>query len=246
MVNWLHAAFGVGAATGPLIMAGVLSAGNSWRVGYAIVGVAQLLLAAAFATTRGRWRDHDTETPTAPTPTAPMSGTLALPSAWLSILLFFLYSGLEMTAGQWLYSLLTEARGLLPALAGVAVSAYWGSLTVGRMVAGAIVARVPVRTLLRLCMGGAILGVLLLWLDIAPWLSLAGIALLGVSLAPMYPSFITLTPARMGPAHTANTVGFQVAGAMLGGSSASSASSPAAPASKRSAPSCWVPRCSSF
>jgi fucose permease len=35
----------------------------------------------------------------------------------------------------------------------------------------------------------------------------------------MFPSFISLTPARMGPAHTANMVGFQIAGAMLGGAS---------------------------
>jgi fucose permease len=33
----------------------------------------------------------------------------------------------------------------------------------------------------------------------------------------MFPSFMSLTPVRMGPAHVANTVGFQIAAAMLGG-----------------------------
>jgi fucose permease len=136
---------------------------------------------------------------------------------WLSILLFVIYCGLEFTAGQWLFSLLTEARGVPVALAGLWVSVYWGSLTVGRVISGAIVERLTMPTLLRLCMAGALLGVLLLWLNFAPWLGLFGAALLGFSLAPMFPSFMSLTPARMGPEHSANTVGFQVAAAMLGG-----------------------------
>lgn len=216
-VNWLHASFGLGAATGPIVMSSVISAGQSWRLGYLIVGVAQLLLASCFAFTRNQWHAHTGEAQAGSLPSAPMARTLLLPSAWLSMLLFFLYTGLEITAGQWLYTLLTEARGLLPALAGIWVSVYWGSLTVGRLLSGAIVARITVRRLLQLCMLGAILGVLLLWINLAPWLSLAGVALLGVSLAPMFPSLISLTPARMGPAHAANTVGFQIAAAMLGG-----------------------------
>ncbi len=216
-VNWLHASFGLGAAIGPLLMSSVISAGQSWRLGYLIVGVAQLMLASCFALTRKQWHAHADDSHTAPTASAPMVRTLALPSAWLSMLLFFLYTGLEITAGQWLYTLLTEARGVVPVVAGIWVSVYWGSLTVGRLVSGVIVAHISVRTLLQLCMVGTILGVVLLWLNLAPWLSLGGVALLGVSLAPMFPSFISLTPARMSPAHTANTVGFQITAAMLGG-----------------------------
>jgi fucose permease len=218
-VNWLHASFGLGAATGPIVMSSVISAGQSWRLGYLIVGVAQLILTSCFAFTRKQWHTHAEEAQAAPILSAPMAGTLLLPSAWLSMLLFFLYTGLELSAGQWLYTLLTESRGMLPALAGIWVSVYWGSLTVGRLLSGAIVARISVRTLLQLCMFGAILGVVLLWLNLAPWQSLGGVALLGLSLAPMFPSLISLTPARMGPAHAANTVGFQISAAMLGGAS---------------------------
>lgn len=216
-VNWLHASFGLGAATGPILMSSVISAGNSWRVGYLIVGVAQVLLASCFVYTRHQWRAHVDAGGTVPSASVPMIRTLALPSAWLSMLLFFLYTGLELTVGQWLYTLLTEARGIIPVVAGVWVSVYWGSLTAGRVLSGVIVAHISVRTLLRLCMAGAILGVILLWLNLAPWLSLGGVALLGVSLAPMFPSLIAQTPARMGAAHTANTVGFQMTAAVLGG-----------------------------
>lgn len=109
-MNWLHAAFGLGAATGPLIMSGVLGAGQSWRLGYLIVGVAQLVLASCFLITRNQWHTQAGHAQATPTAGAPMARTLKLPSAWLSILLFFLYTGLELSAGQWLYTLLTEAR----------------------------------------------------------------------------------------------------------------------------------------
>jgi fucose permease len=216
-VNWLHASFGLGAAIGPILMSGVISAGHSWRLGFLIVGVAQLLLASCFVLTRNQWHAHPGDGHPVPTASASLVRTLGLASAWLSMLLFFLYTGLELCAGQWLYTLLTEARGMQPAPAGVWVSVYWGSLSVGRLLSGVIVARIAVRTLLRLCMFGVMVGVVLLWLHLAPWLSFCGVALLGVALAPMFPSLISLTPARMGPAHTANAVGFQITAATLGG-----------------------------
>lgn len=216
-MNWLHACFGLGAATGPLVMSAVISTGASWRLGYLAVGAALLLLTGCFALTRGEWVvRHDEGQAPAPA-SAPMRATLALPTVWLSILLFLLYTGLEFMAGQWLYTLLTEARGSTPAVAGIWVSAYWGSLTVGRVVSGAIVERLSVRRLLRLSMLGALLGAVLIWLNVTPWLALLGVVLLGFALAPMFPSFMSLTPGRMGAQHVANTVGFQIAAAMLGG-----------------------------
>ena len=55
LLAWLHACFGIGAASGPIIMTAVLAAGQPWRLGYAIVGVAQLGLAACFLVTRKQW-----------------------------------------------------------------------------------------------------------------------------------------------------------------------------------------------
>ena len=47
-------------------------------------------------------------------------------------------------------------------------------------------------------------------------LSLAGLMLIGFSLAPVFASLISLTPARVGAAHADSAVGFQVASAGLG------------------------------
>jgi fucose permease len=216
-VNWLHACFGVGSATGPIIMTSVLAAGQSWRIGFLIVGCAQLALAACFTWTRHSWLADGSEA-NQPTRAAPARATLRLPAAWLGIGLFFIYTGLEISAGQWMYSLLTESRGMPTALAGTCVSLYWASLTAGRILFGIIAPRVPVDRALFACMVAIAVGAALVWLDINNGLSFAGFALMGLCLAPVFPSLISTTPQRIAAEHVANTVGFQVAAAALGGS----------------------------
>jgi fucose permease len=116
----------------------------------------------------------------------------------------------------WPYSLFTEARVIPPSRAGMWVSVYWGGLTAGRLLSGIIVGFVPVRLILRLCIVGIALGATLIWLHLADLLSFLGLALMGLSSAPVFPTLIATTPARLGDAHTANGVGFQIAAAVLG------------------------------
>ncbi len=217
-MNWLHACFGIGATLGPAIMTAVITGGLSWRAGYAIVAAAQLALAAAFGLTRRLWdRPASAAAGQPPTRSAPLAATLRLPLAWQGIVLFFAFSGIGIATGSWIYSLLTEARGVSPALAGVWVSLYWGSLTLGRIMFGFVVQRVAPNTLLRWCMLGAVLSALLIWANLAPWLTFAGIALMGLTLAPQFPLLMSATPGYLGPQHANNGVGFQVAAASLGG-----------------------------
>ena len=219
MVNWLHACYGIGATSGPVIMTSVLTAGLPWQWGYGIVGMGQLVLALCFGLTRMWWpaataaRDTSAHTPVR---TVSSRSTLRLPVVWLSIAVFFLYTGIEAATGTWTYSLFTEARAIPARTAGMWVSMYWGSLTVGRLVCGAVVSFMSVYLLLRLCIIGVALGATLIWLNIASMLSFVGLSLIGLALAPIFPSLIATTPERLGNAHTANGVGFQIAAAVLG------------------------------
>jgi fucose permease len=61
-----------------------------------------------------------------------------------------------------------------------------------------------------------ILGTLLLWLNPANLLGFSGLALIGFSVAPIFPVMIGLSPARFGGQNAANAIGFQVAAAYLG------------------------------
>jgi fucose permease len=216
LVNWLHACYGIGASSGPVLMSSVLNMPWPWQWGYGLVGLGQLLLAACFVLTR-MWWPAVHPTPVAASRHLPSNwSTLRLPVVWLSIAVFFVYTGLEAAAGTWAYSLFTEARGASTMTAGMWVSVYWGALTVGRLLAGVVVHIVPVPRLLRLCLFLLALGATLLWLNLTSTLSFLGLALMGLSCAPLFPSLIATTPQRLGAAHTANGVGLQVAAAVLG------------------------------
>lgn len=219
MVNWLHACYGIGAATGPAIMTSVLAAHQPWQRGYQIVGGWQLLLAICFGLTRRWWPNSyatDAASGVVSARAASSLSTLRLPVVWLSIAVFFIYTGIEAAAGVWTYSLLTESRAVSMIQAGTWVSVYWGSLTVGRLLSGAVVGFMPVRLLLRHCIIGVAIGAALVWLNVTNLFSLFGLALMGLASAPIFPSLIATTPMRLGQRHTANAIGFQIAAAVLG------------------------------
>jgi fucose permease len=149
-------------------------------------------------------------------PAARLIDTLARPRVWLNVALFFVYTGLEVSAGQWSYSLFTEARGVAPGVAGIWVAVYWAGLTAGRIASGAIASRVPGDALLRLGTIGSVFGALLIWWDPGMSSGFLGLAVLGFALAPIFPTLIAQTPTRLGPSHATSAIGFQVAAAYLG------------------------------
>jgi fucose permease len=220
LMQWLHASFGVGITLGPLIMISGLNLTGTWRTGYTVVGAAQVLLAACFALTIPLWKQGRTSDQDQPQRISeyrtPISQTLRRPSAWVSILLFFFYTGAELTLGHWAYTLLTEARGVAPELAGLWAGSYWGMFTVGRVLAGLYAGRLGARWLLRFSLLAALGGVLLLWWNPLAWVSLFGVAVTGFAIAPIFPALVSSTVARVGARHTANTIGMQISAAGLG------------------------------
>ena len=93
---------------------------------------------------------------------------------------------------------------------------YWGSLTAGRLVSGAVTHRYPPAAVLRLCLAGLPLAALLVAVARDGPLGLLGLALLGFLGASVFPLLIAGTPTRVGVAHANNSVGFQVGAATLG------------------------------
>ncbi|WP_347402646.1 MFS transporter [Corallococcus macrosporus] len=214
---WLHAAYSVGAATGPVLMTALLARGAGWRTGYAVLAGVLGTLALTFLVLRRKWgaaeRPQGDVAP-AEVPTASAMEAVRRPRVWLQILTFFVYTGLEVTAGQWSFTVLTEGRGLHTAAAGTCVSLYWGSLLVGRILSGFVVEHLgPVR-MLRGSTVLAVVGSLLFAIPSVP--PALGLALLGLALAPIFPALMSETPRRVGLDVSAHAVGFQVSAATAG------------------------------
>lgn len=215
-MNWLHACFGIGVTIGPLLMTAVLSASLSWRYGYAITCGWVVLVAVVFAATLPLWKSVVPESDGTPAKRASLGSILRMPIVLIGIAMFFLYAGLEATPGQWVYTLFTQGRGIAEEAAGLWVSIYWGSFTIGRIFFGAIITRVNSLTLLRGCMLGVVFGALLVWWNPVAWVGFAGLTVLGFAQAPLFPVMVSNTPRRVGAANAANAIGFQVAGAGIG------------------------------
>src|SRR5690606_10297898 len=130
-----------------------LNASLPWRIGYALSGVLVLGLGLGYLLTLGQWRNGMVASTSAEkVADASLGETLRLPLMWLSILLFMVYAGMEVGAGDWSFTLFTDGRGISQDVAGMWVTIYWGSFTVSRILFGAISGRFGLVTLLRLCM----------------------------------------------------------------------------------------------
>ncbi len=225
-LNWLHAFYGLGAALGPLLMTAALTApGGGWRLGIGVIAFLLASLALFYAVTRRAWDAGGSRPPAlardaeaaAAARRVTLGGTLRQARVWLQIAAFFLIAGLEATAGQWSFALQTEGRGLGTTAAGMLVGGFWAAFTAGRVAAGFVVERIGSVRLTRigalLAAGGALLQALA---PGAPVLAGAGLVLMGVSVAPLFPGLMAETPRRLGAATAAHAVGFQVSGAILG------------------------------
>jgi len=215
-MNWLHACYGIGATLGPLIMTSMLVSLGSWRMGYATVGCLLLLLTGLFFYTRKLWDAPGETTGAASEAEASVSMLDALKhiGTWAHIALFFIYTGLEVTVGQWSFTVMTEARGMTKETAGMWVTIYWASIATGRVVFGFIIEWLGIDLLLRLSMLAAVIGTG--WFAANLPFSAGALVLVGLGLASIYPCLMTRTPQRLGKARAAHAIGFQVSAAMVG------------------------------
>jgi fucose permease len=223
LMQWLHASFGVGVTLGPIIMTVGLNWFNSWHWGYRNVGTAQIVLALCFMLTISMWRqksDHPHESQENSRITdykTPLMETLRHPTIWMSLLLFFIYTGVEVSFGSWTYSLLTLSRGVPTEVAGLWSGSYWATFTLGRFLAGLLTRRFGIKKLLITGQLAALFGAILLWWNPFPTASIIAVSIIGFALAPIFPGLVSTTSSRVGDHHAANTIGMQISAAGLGG-----------------------------
>lgn len=196
-MNWLHACWGIGLTFAPaLVTFIVVQYGQSWRLSYILMTGALLLLSGAILLTYGMWhmgtRESKRKVATSSTheQTTPaeaevsISDTLRQPAVLLSILLFFVYGGIEIGTGQLANTLLVQSRGIAQEVSGAWVSFYWGSFTIGRMLVGFLSLRMGDKPLIFLSLGIAFVGTFLLMIHAHETLSFIGLLMIGFGLAP--------------------------------------------------------------
>lgn len=214
-MNWLHCMWGLGASLGPWLMGYALASPRGWQGGYSALAWVQLglslLLFLSLPLWKGRGRHEGAGDKGG---SAGISGALKLPGAWQIMLCFFCYCGLEQTAGLWVSTYLVLKNGLSPQEAAGRAGLYFVGITFGRALSGFLSSRLSDRALVRL--GMLIMVTALALMPVGPTAGLAGLLLLGLGSAPVYPCLIHSTPAIFGPANSQAMIGLQMASAYMG------------------------------
>jgi fucose permease len=183
------------------------------------LSTAQLSLAVLFFATLRLWNrvperqsaaDQHSLSALAPT-TAANS-----PAGWLSAAIFAIYVAVEMTTGVWASSILVHSRHLSPEAAGFCASAYYGSITSGRILVGFIVDRWGNRRVIAWGTAIAIVGVVSFAFANTAATAACALATLGLGFAPVYPGLMHEVPRRFAPDAVQTIIGRQSGASAIG------------------------------
>ena len=217
-MSWLHCMWGVGTTVGPMVMGAALAGGMRWNAGYRFIALFQIALTATLFLSLPLWQSRkDTAEDTGTVPqTLGLRQVFALPGAKEVMLCFFCYCALETTTGLWASSYLTLSRGVPAETAASFASLFYIGITIGRAASGFLTLKFNDTQMIR--MGQVILGigVVALLLPGSQLLALAGLILVGLGCAPIYPSVIHSTPDHFGADKSQAVIGIQMASAYVG------------------------------
>ena len=216
-MNWLHSFWGVGAATGPMIMGVYLAQGKSWSSGYGTVAWIQFGLVVLLLISLPLWdkRAQVEEPEDLTKPPSIFSLIKTTPGLKEALFVFFCYCTIEATFGLWGASYLVFERGYEVDQAARLTSLYFLGITLGRFLSGFLTARLSNKQLVYL--GQGIIGFgLILFLIPFQALIIPGFLLIGLGCAPIFPSLLHETPVNFGEKNSQTIMGFQMASAYVG------------------------------
>ena len=224
-MSWLHCMWGVGATAGPYIMGIALSAGHGWNMGYRYIGIIQMILTAALIFSLPLWKGRTEEAEVEKLQTDPAENgkkvlsvreILKISGAREVMICFFCYCALEQTAGLWASSYLTLHKGVSSEMAAIFASLFFIGITVGRAISGFVTMKLNDIQMIRLGQGIIVAGIVAMILPGSNILAMAGLILIGLGCAPIYPCVIHSTPAHFGADKSQAIIGVQMAFAYIG------------------------------
>ena len=213
-MSWLHCMWGIGAATGPVIMGRAITGGLGWPMGYRVISWLQVGLTAILFLSLPIWQKRPDAGGEKSSKALSLPQILRIPGVREVLICFFCYCAIEQTAGLWAASYLVLANGVSEELAASLAALFFAGITVGRALNGFLTFRLDDKTLIRIGCAVILLGVVCIPFGGAA--SMAGFVLTGLGCAPVYPCVIHSTPAHFGAERSQAIIGVQMAAAYIG------------------------------
>ena len=218
-MSWLHCMWGVGAATGPYIMGMALEMGTGWPAGYHIIAVMQVVLTIILFASLPLWKERKDEVQAdSGHKRKPLSlrEIFRIPGAREILVAFFCYSAVEQTCGLWASSFLNLSKGISAEQAASFGAMFFIGITVGRAINGFFAMRMHDESMIRMGQVLILLGIVTVMLPAGDAVALAGLILIGLGCAPIYPCIIHSTPTHFGKDKSQAIIGVQMAAAYIG------------------------------
>lgn len=217
-MSWLHCMWGIGASVGPYIMSAVVTGGGIWNLGYRYVGIIQIVLTAILIFSIPLWKGNKSEEQTGEVVAEALSmkEVFAIPGAKEIMITFLCYCAVEQTVGLWASSYLVLGRGVDAETAAGYASMFYLGITVGRMISGFLTMKFSDEMMTRIGQGIMAVGIVMVVLPFGTMCAVAGLVVIGLGCAPIYPCVIHSTPAHFGAERSQAMIGVQMASAYVG------------------------------
>lgn len=216
-MSWLHACWGVGVTISPYIMSYCLFHQLGWKMGYRSVSIIQIVLTLALFLSLPLWGKEDAGKEEQAAIPIPFKHVLKIKGVPFVLLAFFGFCALESTAGLWASSYMTAAKGIDVETAARFTALFYLGETAGRFLNGFVADRFGDKTMIKAGISVMIAGVVLMLLPVETTaLTLAGLLIVGLGAAPVYPCIIHSTPENFGKENSQALVGIQMASAYVG------------------------------
>ena len=220
-MSWLHCMWGVGTSVGPYVMEYALTGGQGWNAGYRYIAILQFALTLVIFVSLPLWKKRAAQTRTEDAAAdvgraLPLREIVRIPGAKDVMVAFFCYCAVEATTMLWASSYLALGRGVSAEAAAGYASLFFIGITVGRALNGFLTMRFSDAQMIRAGQALVALGALLLLLPVGTGAALAGLVVIGLGCAPIYPCIIHSTPERFGADRSQALIGVQMASAYVG------------------------------
>ena len=215
-MSWLHCMWGIGATVGPYIMGAVLSGGGHWSGGYRMVGFIQLMLTAVLFLSLSLWKSRPERSEGDPAKPLPLKAVISIPGAKQIMVTFFCYCALEQSTALWASSYLALYKGVPADTAAFFASMFFIGITAGRALNGFLTMKFTDTQLIRMGQTVILSGICAMLLPLGERAAIAGLILIGLGCAPIYPCVIHSTPEHFGAEHSQALIGVQMASAYIG------------------------------
>ena len=229
-MSWLHAMWGLGMLTGPYVMGYALGHGQGWGWGYRYISIIQIVLTALLIASLPLWEqrkatvaEHSGQSgesaESVPAARKPLGirGVLRIRGAKEILMMFFCYCAAEQTAMLWASSYMVLGNGIDKTTAAMWAGFFGIGITAGRVLSGFLTMRFGDPIMIRIGQSVMFLGLIVLFVPLPAHAgTIAGLMLVGLGCAPIYPCVIHSTPDYFGEDKSQAIVGMQMAFAYTG------------------------------